>query len=194
MIAKLTGTIEDIFSQYIILNVGGVGYKVTVSTALIQDLKADKKIVLYIYTHVTKDTLSLFGFTNKKELSFYELLLTVSKIGPKTALSVMNLGGVNEIITAISKADSDFFLGVPRVGRKNAQRIIIELRSKVDETQDIDLTFSQNKEQKELYDALAGFGFNRVEIKETMSTLPKDGKLEKRISQALKILGKKNNK
>lgn len=191
MIAKLTGTISDIFTNFIILDVNGVGYKVTLPTGLLEKAKLGSKSTYYIYTHVKEDALALFGFTSKKELAFFELLLTVSNIGPKTALSVMNLGSVEEIISAISKADSEYFLGVPRVGRKNAQRIIVELRSKIGAVEDIDLTFEGGKQQRELYDALLGFGFEKAQIKETIKRLPEEGSIEDKIKFALKSMGRK---
>lgn len=190
MIAKLTGTISDVFPSFIILDIGGVGYKVTLPIGLLEKAKLESKTTYYIYTHVKEDALSLFGFTSKKELGFFELLLTVSNIGPKTALAVMNLGTVEEIISAISKADSEYFLAVPRVGRKNAQRIIIELRNKLGAVEDIDLTFEGGRQQRELYDALLGFGFEKTKIKETMKRVPEQGSIEEKIKFALKNMGK----
>lgn len=191
MIAKLSGQISDIFTTFVILDVSGVGYKVTIPVSLLEKVKAGEKRSFYIYTHVKEDTLSLFGFAAKKDLGLFELLLTVSNIGPKTALSVMNLGPVEEIISAISKADSEYFLGVPRVGRKNAQRIIVELRGKIGAVEDIDLTFEGNKEHKELYDALSGFGFDKGGIKEVIKGLPQKGSFEEKIKIALKSFAKK---
>lgn len=192
MIAKLTGTVVDIFKDYIIIDVHGVGYKVTLPLTILQKTIRGSKTTLSIFTHVTEDSLSLFGFSSQKELGFFELLLTVSKIGPKTALSVMNLGDVDEIVGAISKADAEFFLNVPRVGRKNAQRIIVELRSKIGELEDIDLTFTKSKEQMDLLDALIGFGFKKEEVKEIIPKLSENETLEVKITKALKMLGKGN--
>lgn len=191
MIAKLTGTISDIFETFIILDCHGVGYKVTLPISLLGKTTAGKKSAYYIHTHVKEDILALYGFSSRKELDFFEMLLTVSNIGPKTALAVLNLGTVDEIISAIAKADADYFLNVPRVGRKNAQRIIVELRSKIGSLGDIDLTFEESKENKELIQALSGFGFEKAEIKSVLKKLPKEGKIEEKIKLALRSLGKR---
>lgn len=191
MIAKLDGNITDIFSSFIILSCGGVGYKVTLPLSLLNQAKVGQKAVYYIYTHVKEDALSFYGFNSKKELEFFEMLLGISNIGPKTAISVLNLGSVDEIISAIVKADSNYFLQVPRIGRKNAQRIIIELREKIGALEEIDLTFAQSQENKDIIEALLSFGFAKKEIKEVLAKLPQTGTVEEKIKMALKNLGRK---
>lgn len=190
MIAKLTGTISDIFENCIIMDCRDVGYKVTLSLPLLQKVKLGEKTSYYIYTHVKEDALALFGFASQKELRFFEMLLSVSNIGPKTAMAVLNLGNVDQILSAIAKADSDYFIQVPRVGRKNAQRIIVELRSKIGQVGEIDLTFEESSENKEIMQALLDFGFEKNEIKNVIKKLPKEGKIDQKLKWALKNLGK----
>lgn len=190
MIAKLTGTISDLFETYIILDCHDIGYKVTLSLPLLQRAALSEKKTYYIYTHVKEDALALFGFASRKELGLFEMLISVSNIGPKTAMAVLNLGNVDQILSAIAKADSDYFLSVPRVGRKNAQRIIVELRSKIGSIGEIDLTFEESTENKEIMQALLDFGFERNEIKSVIKKLPKEGKIEGKIKFALKNLSK----
>lgn len=191
MISKLTGTICDIFETHIILDCHDVGYKVTLSLPLLHKVRLGEKQTYYIYTHVKEDALALFGFASKKELGLFEMLISVSNIGPKTAMAVLNLGNVDQILQAIAKADSDYFLNVPRVGKKNAQRIIVELRSKIGSIGEIDLTFEESAENKEILQALLDFGFERNEIKNALKKLPKEGKIEEKIRTALKLLGSK---
>lgn len=190
MIAKLTGTICDIFETYIILDCHDVGYKVTLSLPLLQKAQQGSKQTYYIYTHVKEDALALFGFASKKELGLFEMLISVSNIGPKTAMAVLNLGNVDQILAAIAKADSDYFLNVPRVGKKNAQRIIVELRSKIGSIGEIDLTFEESKENKEIMQALLDFGFEKSEIKNVLKKLPKEGKIDQKLKIALRSLGR----
>ncbi len=190
MIAKLTGTISDIFDSFVVIDVNGVGYKVSIPSMLLNKTTVGEKVAYYIYTVVKEDAFDLYGFIGKIELTFFQLLLSVSNIGPKTALSVMNLGSVEEIIKAISAADADFFLKVPRVGRKNAQRIIVDLRSKVGALGEIDLTFAQKEENKQLVLALESFGFKRDEIEKVLRQLPPQGTVEDKIKYALKNLGR----
>lgn len=191
MIGKLTGTISDIFETYIILDCHDVGYKITLSLPLLQKAVQGNKQTYYIYTQVKEDALALFGFASKKELGLFEMLISVSNIGPKTAMAVLNLGNVDQILQAIAKADSDYFLQVPRVGKKNAQRIIVELRSKIGEIGEIDLTFEESKENKEIMQALLDFGFEKNEIKNVIKKLPKEGKIDQKLKLALKSLGKR---
>lgn len=191
MIAKLTGTVSDILGSFIILDINGVGYKVILSSLLLNQVKPKDKQSYYIYTHVREEVFDLYGFKSKEELFFFQLLISVSNIGPKTALSVFNLGSVDHIIQAIEKGDSEYFLQVPRIGRKNAQRIIVELRNKIGSLTDIDLTFSESKANKEIIEALQRFGFKTSEIRKVLSNLSKDLVFEEKIKQALKNLGKK---
>ncbi len=190
MISKLSGTISDVFPTFIILEVGCVGYKVTISSLNLAKAKESDKVVYYIYTHVKEDALALYGFLSKKELNFFEMLLSVSNIGPKTALSVLNLGTVDEIMGAITRGDSDYFLSVPRIGRKNGQRIIVELRGKIGVLQDLDLTFAESKDNQEIAQVLIGFGFDRREIREVVKKLPKERRIEEKVKIALRGLGK----
>ncbi len=190
MIAKLTGTIGDVFSSFVILDCQGVGYKVFLPAALLNKTKIGQKTTFYIYTQVKEDVLALFGFASKKELTFFEMLLGVSNIGPKTALAVLNLGSVDRIINAIVQADADFFLTVPRIGKKNAQRIIVELRGKIGEFGEIDLTFAESQEDKEITQALIDLGFEKGEIRNVIKKLPKDVAIEEKIKLALKSLGR----
>ena len=180
MIARLTGTVIGIHP--LVLDVHGVGYLVSVPQKFATAI--GQKLTVHTYTHVREDALQLFGFETQEELSLFELLLTVSGIGPKTALAVMDRG-VDAIRKAITSSDVDFFMTVPRLGKKNAQKIIIELRSKIaGTTGDI----PETGETGEITSALLSMGFDRNELKEVIKKLP-EGSLEEKIKFALKMLG-----
>lgn len=185
MIAQLTGSI--IQTHPLVIDVHGVGYRVFIPIRISRTLVTDQSITILTHTHVREDALDLFGFLSHEELQMFELLLTVSGIGPKTALAVMD-HEASEIARAIEKGDVDFFTTVPRLGRKNAQKIIIELRSKLTGVTG-DLPDNDTGETKELSDALVSMGFDRKEIREVIHKLP-EGTLEQKIRQALKHLGK----
>ncbi|OIP04278.1 Holliday junction DNA helicase RuvA [Candidatus Beckwithbacteria bacterium CG2_30_44_31] len=185
MIAKLTGKPEILDNQSIILDVNNVGYKIFFNPKPNQPLPS----TLFIHTHVKDDALDLYGFIAKDELQLFKLLISVSGIGPKTGINVMDKG-VEAITQAVSKGDVDFFTTVPRLGRKNAQKIIIELKSKLGGLKDLDLT-SDTSETKDAITALISLGFSRSEAREALNQVFDQPTLEAKISQAIKLLGKK---
>jgi len=185
MIAKLTGKPEILDNQSIILDVNNVGYKIFFNPKPNQPLPS----TLFIHTHVKDDALDLYGFITKDELQLFKLLISVSGIGPKTGINVMDKG-VEAITQAVSKGDVDFFTTVPRLGRKNAQKIIIELKSKLGGLKDLDLT-SDTSETKDAITALISLGFSRSEAREALNQVFDQPTLEAKISQAIKLLGKK---
>lgn len=184
MIAKLTGKPEILDNQSLILDVNGVGYRVFVPQSLLQKLP----FILYIHTHVREDAFDLYGFLTPADLQLFELIISVSGIGPKTGLNLM-AKGVETIKTAVMKADVDFFLTVPRLGKKNAQKIIIDLKFKLGSLKDLDLT-DESGDSKEVINALIGLGFSRHEAKEALAQVGDQPTLETKISQAIKLLGK----
>ena len=120
----------------------------------------------------------------------FKLLLTVSGIGPKTALTIIDRG-VPAVTGAVQKSDVDFFTTIPRLGKKNAQKIIIELKQKLGSITDLDLSEYTSSETKEILDALSSMGFARIEAIQVIKTLPSDlTTLEQKIRYCLKELGK----
>lgn len=192
MISYLTGIIQSKGLNYIIIMTsGGVGYKVFVPTEINTSSVLDKPASLFIHTHVKEDALDLYGFATPEELAMFELFLGVSGIGPKTAINIFSNGKLPRIKEAIVKGDVDFFTTVPRLGRKNAQKIIIELRSKLGSLGDLDLT-AESGETKEIVDALKAFGFSTEEAKDALKFIKDvEGDTSVKIKSALKFLGKK---
>lgn len=191
MIGFLQGTVIFKDSHILLINVGGVGYKVFTPLDIITGIHLDDKLSVFTFTHVKDDAIELYGFPTQEDLLFFELLLGVSGVGPKTALSVFGRGKLPQIKEAIVKGDVDFFMAVPRLGKKNAQKIIIELRPKLGSLAELDLT-AEGSESKELIDALKSLGYDREEAKEAYKSI-KDfqGTTEAKLRQALKVLGKK---
>src|SRR3989344_9038291 len=128
MISLLKGQLHHKNSDSLTILVGGVGYLVAVTPSTLAKISLEETLELNIYTHVREDALDLYGFTNAEELKMFKSLIGVSGIGPKTALLVIDRG-VEQVKLAIIKADENFFTLVPRLGKKNAQKIIIELKS-----------------------------------------------------------------
>lgn len=187
MIGMLTGTIAISGRNPIVLDVHDVGYALSVPPRLLSRLTKDANYTLYVHTHVTDDALDLYGFPDQEELLLFKLLLTVSGIGPRTALNIVDQG-VESVSKAVASSDVDFFTMIPRLGRKNAQKIIIELKNKLGSTKELDLT-GNDGETKQLVDALTGMGFARNEVIEVIRKLDSNKPLEEKIRQALKHLG-----
>lgn len=192
MIAYLTGTIFTKGINFLIIQTSsGVGYKVYVPVDIINSAILDKPTSLFIHTHVKEDALDLYGFPSQEDLSMFELLIGVSGIGPKTALNIFSNGKLPKIKEAIVKGDVEFFTAVPRLGKKNSQKIIIELRSKLGSLADLDLT-AEGSESKEIIDALKTFGFSTGEAKDSLKFIKDvEGTTSDKIKMALKYLGKK---
>ncbi len=190
MIGYLTGTIIHKSAEQIILLTGGVGYLVTVPQNYLNLLKISGQTELFIYPHIREDAFALYGFFTPDELELFKLMLTVSGIGPKTALLVLDKG-VDLVEQAIKKADTDFFTTVPRLGHKNAQKIIIELKNKLGGLKELDLT-AENEESTQAIEALVNLGYSKQEAVKSIEAVPNSEKtLEQKITYALRNLGKK---
>lgn len=190
MIGFLTGTIytKESSGQIIVL-VAGVGYVVTVSSHCVDTLKESQAVELYIYTHVREDTLDLYGFFSREDLALFKLVLSVSGIGPKTALLVIDRG-TESVEQAIKEANTDFFTTIPRLGHKNAQKIIIELKNKLGGRRELNLA-QESQEATQAIEALRTMGYTRKEAEQAIAAVPTEEQtVEQKISFALRQLGK----
>ena len=191
MIGFLNGEVIARDDPYIVIDVGGVGYKVLVSNGVLSKVASGNKLKLFIYTHVREDAIKLYGFLDLLDLKLFENLISVSGIGPKTAMAIFSVGVRKEIIQAIITNDVSFFATVPRLGKKNSQKIIIELKSKFGSIEDLDLAKIDVKENGEVIAALKNFGFSNKEALGAVKSIKTDGKTtEEKIRLALKELGK----
>ena len=193
MIGHLEGTVKAVRKNYLILATDYVGYKVFVAPQLSLTSEPGKKLSLFIHTHVREDQISLFGFTTLPELEFFELLLTVSGVGPKLALSVMSLSDLNMIKSGILNEDPNVFTKVSGIGRKTAERLIIELKDKItDEFGGKEEGLREiSKAQADVLDVLLALGYSRSEARDALAGLPKNlGSSEEKIREALRLLAK----
>ena len=190
MIGLLKGTVEYKKDSSLIVDVQGVGYKVAVPVSVSSRLQETDPVKLYIHTHVREDLLELYGFTDASDLKLFEYLISVSGVGCKTALTVFSVGSRREIMGAITGNDVAFFTSVPRLGTKNAQKIIIELKNKLGGGEDLDLS-GGDSDHSELTAALKTFGFTAKESQDAIRALRGAGTtMEEKIRLALKYLGK----
>jgi holliday junction DNA helicase RuvA len=191
MIGFLKGEVLLKDLNYLILDVKGVGYKILGSRDVLAKTHKGSPLELFIYTHVREDNISLFGFLSLPDLKLFENLIGVSGVGPKTAMNIFSVGDRSQIVSAIMTADTAFFKGVPRLGQKNAQKIIIELKNKFGSTAELDLSGENSLGDGEAMEALRGFGFSNKEIHEAIKNVKKNGqKVTETIKLALKYLGK----
>lgn len=131
MIGYLRGKIISAKPTQIILDVNGVGYLVNISISTFEKISDQNEISLFIHTHVREDALSLYGFYTEAEKEMFELLISISGIGPKVALSILSGISVDELQNAIQTENVSRLVSVPGVGRKTAERVVLELKSKV---------------------------------------------------------------
>jgi Holliday junction DNA helicase RuvA len=190
MIGALRGKPQFSSSNSLILFTGGVGYKVFVNTKLLENLPENEDLLLYTHAYFREDTQELYGFLTREELFLFELMIDISGVGPKMALAVLERGE-KEVREAVFLADVEFFTSIPRIGRKNAQKIIIELKGKLGSLTDLDLTGKVDSQTKEIIEALSGMGFKRSEVQVVLRQLPQGLETtEQKLKEALKRLGK----
>ena len=191
MISRLKGILETKAEKYVIMDIGGVGFKIFVSAATLENLPAaGQSATLHTHLNVREEALDLYGFLTQEELKFFELLLTISGVGPKVALGVLSIASVKTLVSAIAKGEVEFLTKVSGIGTKIAQKIILELKDKI-----VKLGFEAGEaatlEDYEVIDALIGLGYTPNQARRAVRNLPKDVKgVEKRIKEALKTLGK----
>jgi Holliday junction DNA helicase RuvA len=188
MIAFLRGSILFRFADSVILDVNGVGYRVRVPTPTLARLgDTGSRAELHIHLHVREDDLSLFGFLTQDELELFEKLLTVSGIGPRVAMGALSAAPPNEIAAAIAQGNLDILTGIPGIGKKTAQRLVLELKGKVELA--AELTEMTGPDQ-EVAETLINLGYSAAEAQRAARAVaPMGASLEERLRAALQYLG-----
>lgn len=185
MIGLLQGKVFGKEKNGIILLVGGVGYRVFVSPILLAEVRPEALITLFTYTNVRDDAIELYGFADRDTLALFQQLLTVSGVGPKTALAVLSIATAKDIRSAIGHEDPTLLMKVSGIGRKTAERIILELKGKVESTGEGEALASGDSE---VIDALVGLGYKVNDVRDTLKKIgTKATGTNDRIKAALKI-------
>ncbi len=191
MISRLTGTIIHSDLKYVVLDVAGVGYKVSISPDIFTKLDKKGPVTLWTYLAVREDALDLYGFISMTELKFFELLITISGIGPKTAMGILNVASVHSLETAIQTGDTSHLTKVSGIGKKVAEKIVLELKDKVIETAGSAEHQALMKNDADALEALKSLGYSPTEARDALKGLPKSiTKTNDKIKEALKMLGK----
>ncbi len=179
MIGYLSGIIKTVSPRGIIIDVSGIGYRVDMSAGDISRVHVGESAQIFCYTHVREDILQLFGFLTDHAREFFEVLIGVSGVGPKSALQILSAGTTDEVRAAIMRSDTTFLTRVPGVGKKIAERIILELRGKMPESEE-----EQDTPHKQAVDALAAMGYRKEDAARVLRDL--SGSTEELVRQGLK--------
>jgi len=185
MIACLTGTISEKDIDGVIINVNGVGYGVTITADDHSVLNKGENAKLYIYEHIKEQAHDLFGFTSKQSKRFFEQLLGVNGVGPKMAVSLLSLGTVDSLANAIANEDAAYIKQANGVGKRVAERIVVELRDKVG----VSGEYSPTKKVPvgdEAVQGLIALGFTKQDAGVALSGIDNKLSTEDRIKEALK--------
>jgi len=195
MIASINGIIKLNREGFLIIEAGGIGYKVFVPNSIAGNIRVGDEIFLYIYHHITESSQSLYGFNTYDEQEFFELLLTISGIGPKVALNVLNAATLSDIREAVIANNPDILTNISGIGKKTAERIVLELKNKITigdvrpvGTKSADLGATANLD---IYQALIQLGYNAVEARTAIKMIPDNvSDPDKKLKEALKNLGR----
>ena len=193
MISYLKGTVLLKKSNYLILLINNVGYQVFATEKTLFTLKEDAETALYTHHYIKEDASDLYGFTTLPELELFKNLIAISGVGPKSALNVMATASVEDIISAILSENPALLRTVSGIGPKTAERIVVELKSKIGKLgKEMNLMdVSVAPKDIEVIEALLGLGYSRKEVMETVRLIPNDvTDISEKIKNALKLLGK----
>lgn len=187
MIAHIYGILENKTEKYAILDVNGLGYKIFISSITFQKLpELNNKIKIYTHLYVRENVLELYGMLTEKELELFETFLSISGIGPRVALNIVGSASPDDLMSAIFNKDINFLTGITGLGKKRAEKIILELSARGEISP---LRGGQNDENKELVSVLKNLGYSTLEIKEVFKKMPKAVQgLENKTKEALDII------
>lgn len=199
MIGKLCGTIESVGPREILIMVGGVGYILHMGASSLASLheSSNKEVCFFTYLAVRENSLDLYGFATEREKELFMLLIGVSGIGPKSAIGILSVTDVATLEKAVLTQDASYLTKVSGVGKKNAEKIVLELKDKISGTTDTGDTSLTT--EGEALEALLALGYSQREAKDalTMSRpsvkegLPDGASVSSRVTLALRFLGSK---
>ena len=197
MFAYIKGSLEENTSIYVVIDVSGIGYKIFMSANSINTIGVLGNIVkVHTHYYVREDNISLYGFLSNEELKMFELLLSVSGIGAKSAISMLSNITPSDFALAIITNNVSALTKIPGIGAKSAQRIILELKDKLKDTENVSKAEENNKQEnnenmKDALDALQILGYNKKEIEKVLGKLElEDMSTENIIKNALKYLSR----
>lgn len=194
MIGKIRGKLSEIDKDIGYIETrSGVFYKLYLPPKILQNNRLNKNIEVYTYLQVKEDALVLYGFQDKGEFNVFQMLLSVDGIGPKSAFNIICFSDYKQILKAVDNNNLDFFFSIPGIGKKTAQKILLELSTLVKK----DYRFKPShlsEDDKLVVEALVSLGFKRYESTRIINQLAKKLTVEEKIKQAIKLMTKNNRK
>ncbi len=185
MIITLTGTVKEKCEGYAVIETHGVGYQVFLNPPSLAKLPSNKEVRLWTHEYFREDARELYGFTTEQEYRLFLKLLAVSGVGPKTASNILALGPVKDIEATIERGDVTWLCRIPHVGKKTAQKIVLELRGKL-------VSDDVLEAGEEVVAGLVSLGYSREAAREALAkVVDTETTVEGRLRAALKQLGKR---
>lgn len=188
MIYSISGEVEKLGANYVVIDVHGMAFKVVVSVNTAQAVSEGGKIKLLTYFYVREDVLALYGFMNAEELELFELIISVSGIGPRAGMAIMSLASAQRLKAAISSGEAELLQKSSGIGKKTAERIVLELKDKVG-SDGGGKTIELIEADSDVYEALTSLGYSQTQAKKALSKInPEVSGIKDRLREALKLL------
>jgi Holliday junction DNA helicase RuvA len=184
MIARLRGTAVASTADGLVLDVGGVGYLVAATPSALRKAEAGAEVTVETYLHVREDTLQLYGFADRAERELFVQLLTVNGVGPKVALAIVSGSPAEDLKRAIVREDAARFQAIPGIGKKTAERIVLELKEKMGAPDLVSVPPSDGHVVAR--DALVELGYSLADAERALAETDADATPEERVRQALR--------
>ena len=194
MIASLEGKLESLGGDWAVVNVGGIGFQVFMSTATLSGLGAiGGDVKLYTHLHLREDNITLYGFASSGELELFKTLINVSGLGPRMALAMLSAMDTEQLVMAIASGNAELLTGIPGIGRKMASRLVLELKDKIGAGLVSTPMAELAQENADVLAALTALGYSASEATRALASLPRDQKLnlEDKVRLALVYFGSK---
>jgi len=192
VIGRVRGDLVEVTAQTVTVDVGGLGYVIAVTPRTLAGLPGiGESIVLHTHLHVREDQLALYGFDNAGDKDVFSMLLGVSGVGPKVALAIVATMTYEQLRAAVASDDLAALTDVPGIGKRSAQKLLLELKPRFDVMDDI--AVSPSGPLAEVREALTGLGYAPDEIRGTLADMPGDLSVEEMLKRSLQALGKARN-
>ncbi len=194
MIASLKGKLESLGGDGAVIDVGGIGFRVYMPTSTLSTLGAiGREVKLYTHLHLREDNATLYGFASTGELELFRALINVSGLGPKLALAMISAMDIESLAAAIATGNTDLLTGVPGIGKKMANRLVLELKDKIGIGWAISPAAQMAQESADVLAALTSLGYSLSEATRAVASLPRERELslEDKVKLALGYLGSK---